>query len=197
MGPPDLAASRSALIVVDVQNDFSDPAGSLFVPGGEAVAARVSSLMAGAERSGVLVVCSKDWHPPRTPHFREFGGKWPRHCVRGTWGAELHPLLPRPAAIVLKGEDEADGYSAFSIRDLRNDAVTATTLHRLLAHSGVEIVTVVGLALDVCVLATALDAVSLGFRTRLIESACAPVELQPGAGRRAVEEMRQAGVAIV
>lgn len=192
----DLLRARSALIVVDVQNDFADPAGALFVPGGDGVAARVAALMDQAERSGTLVVCSQDWHPPRTPHFREFGGPWPQHCVRDSWGAELHPLLPQPAAIVLKGEDQADGYSAFSTRDLRTDTVVATTLRQILAKEGIEAVTVVGLALDVCVRATALDAVALGLSTSLIAGATAAVELTPGAGRQALEELRQAGVVI-
>ncbi|MHB1527225.1 MAG: isochorismatase family protein [Candidatus Dormibacteria bacterium] len=187
----------SALIVVDVQNDFADPVGSLFVPGGDRVATEVAALMRRAAAMDALVVCTQDWHPSVTPHFREFGGVWPRHCVQGTWGAELHPLLPRPVAIVHKGEDQDDGYSGFGVRHLATGEIAPTDLAPLLSHRGVSEVFVVGLALDVCVKATALDAVAAGFQTSLLESATSAVDLKEGDGRRALVELVAAGVTII
>jgi len=188
---------RSALIVVDVQNDFADPRGSLFVAGGERVAQATAALMSMATQMKALVVCTQDWHPSVTPHFLEFGGIWPRHCVADTWGAQLHPLLPAPDAIVRKGEGQDDGYSGFGVRHLDTGELSPTELAPLLSSGGVEEVFVVGLALDVCVKATALDAVRAGLRTSLIAAASSPVELIEGDGRRAQDELLAAGVTIL
>ena len=84
---------RTALVVVDVQNDFADPAGSLTVPGAEEVITAVNEEIEAAAAAGAAIVYTQDWHPPRTPHFVTDGGPWPVHCVRDTWGAELHPAL--------------------------------------------------------------------------------------------------------
>lgn len=188
---------ETALIVVDVQNDFADPAGSLFVPGGDRVAEAVAALMRKAAGMGALVVCTQDWHPPVTSHFRDFGGVWPVHCVAGSWGAQLHPLLPLPTAVVRKGEEQDDGYSGFGVRHLTTGELAPTDLAPLLSGRGVSAVFVAGLALDVCVKATALDAVDAGFRTSLICDATSAVELTPGDGRRALAELASGGVALV
>ena len=84
---------RTALLVVDVQNDFADPNGSLTVPGAGEVITAVNSEIEAAAEAGAAIVYTQDWHPPRTPHFVTDGGPWPVHCVRGTWGADLHPAL--------------------------------------------------------------------------------------------------------
>src|SRR5947209_8017381 len=96
---------RVALIVVDVQNDFADPTGSLSVAGGADVIPVINAEIALARTNGALVVCTQDWHPLHTPHFAKDGGIWPDHCVRDTWGAELHPALdaPEDSPIVRKG----------------------------------------------------------------------------------------------
>ena len=107
----------SALVVVDVQNDFADPGGSLFVRGGEAVVARVNDEVQRAIAGGALVVYTQDWHPPSTPHFAKDGGVWPVHCVADTWGAELHPDLIVAGPSVRKGSNGEDGYSGFTMRD--------------------------------------------------------------------------------
>src|SRR6188472_3985838 len=96
--------ARTALVVVDVQNDFADPAGSLSVPGATAVIGTVNEHIAAATAAGAVVVYTQDWHPPRTPHFVTDGGPWPVHCVQETWGAALHPALDVVAGDpVLKG----------------------------------------------------------------------------------------------
>ena len=188
----------TALVVVDVQNDFADPAGGLSVPGGDAVIPAIDREIEAATAAGALVVATQDWHPPSTPHFQKDGGLWPVHCVADTWGADLHPdlVLPADAPRVRKGANGEDGYSGFTMRDPRTDTERPTELEALLREHAIERVVVVGLATDYCVKATAIDAATLGFATTLLEDAAAPVELEPGDGARAVEAMRQAGVQV-
>ncbi len=187
---------RSALVVVDVQNDFADPTGSLAVRDGADVVPLVNGAVSAATSAGALVVYTQDWHPPHTPHFAPDGGIWPVHCVAGTWGAELHPGLDVQGPRVRKGSNGEDGYSGFTMRDPATGATTPTELEGLLRERGVTRVAVCGLATDYCVRATALDAVRLGFATTLLGDAVRAVDLQSGDGDRAVEEMAGAGVAI-
>jgi len=187
---------RTALVVVDMQNDFADPKGSLSVSGGEAVVAVVDREILMATAAGATVVFTQDWHPEVTPHFAKDGGIWPVHCVADTWGAQLHPDLRMPdrATVVRKGTNGEDGYSGFTMRDPLTDETIPTELEPLLRERGIERVVVVGLATDYCVKATALDARRLGFETALLTDAIAAVDLEPGDGERAVDEMRDAGV---
>ena len=191
-------APHSALIVVDVQNDFADPAGSLSVKDGDAIVPTIDGEIADAMAGGAFVVATQDWHPMVTPHFAKDGGIWPVHCVADTWGAMLHPdlALPFNAPRVRKGTNGEDGYSGFTMRDPTTGETTPTELEALLRDAGVERVTVVGLATDYCVKATALDAVRLGFETTVLTDAIAAVDLAAGDGDRAIDEMRDAGVAI-
>src|SRR5258708_7192054 len=108
----------TALIVVDVQNDFAEPSGSLAVAGGEAIIAPVNREIERAGGAGSLIVATQDWHPEHTPHFAQDGGIWPVHCVKGTWGAELHPALALPDGTprVRKGANGEDGYSGCTMR---------------------------------------------------------------------------------
>jgi nicotinamidase/pyrazinamidase len=188
----------TALIVVDVQNDFADPRGSLSVVGGEAIIPAVNREIAAAGAAGALIVATQDWHPERTPHFVTDGGPWPIHCVGGTWGADLHPdlQLPNDAPRIRKGANGEDGYSGFTMQDPSTGTTTSTELEELLRSAGIESVAVVGLATDHCVKATALDAARLGFRTAVLTSAVAAVNLKPNDGDRALEELRTAGVAL-
>jgi nicotinamidase/pyrazinamidase len=187
---------KTALIVVDVQNDFADPSGNLYVSGGEIVVPRVNVEIMRARAAGALVVYTQDWHPESTPHFEKDGGVWPVHCVKETWGAELHPKLEVSGPVIRKGSNGEDGYSGFTMRDPSTGEETATPLRALLEEKGIEQVVVVGLALDVCVKATALDAAE-DFETSVVVDATAPVELQPGDGQRAIEELRSSGIGVV
>jgi nicotinamidase/pyrazinamidase len=189
---------RVALIVVDVQNDFADPAGGLAVPGGDMIIGAINREIGLARANGSLVVATQDWHPEHTPHFARDGGPWPVHCVAGTWGAELHPALALPADAprVRKGANGEDGYSGFTMRDSHSGQTIATELESLLRDAGVRRVVVVGLATDYCVKATALDAARLGFETSVLPDAIAAVDLEPGDGGRAIAAMRAAGVGI-
>jgi nicotinamidase/pyrazinamidase len=187
---------RTALVVVDVQNDFADPAGSLSVPGAVDVVAAVHDEVAAATAAGATVVYTQDWHPPRTPHFVTDGGPWPVHCVRDTWGAAFHPALVVAGQSVRKGSNGEDGYSGFTMRDPTSGTDTSTGLDELLRAHGVERIAVVGLALDYCVRATALDAIALGYECTVPRRATAPVEVHDGDGDAAAAELAAAGVDI-
>ena len=188
----------SALIVVDAQNDFADPKGSLSVAGARTIIPRINQEIASALADGAKVVATQDWHPPSTPHFAKDGGIWPVHCVADTWGAELHPdlALPGDAPRVRKGVHGEDGYSGFTTRDPLTGETAKTELDGLLRDAGIEHVVVVGLATDYCINATALDAQALGYRTNVLVDACAPVDLTKGDGDRAVAGLEAAGVGI-
>jgi nicotinamidase/pyrazinamidase len=179
---------KRALIVVDVQNDFC-PGGALAVVDGDEVVAPLNKMITEFLERGEPVFKSRDWHPRKTKHFAEYGGTWPVHCVQGTTGAEFHPDLLDDIHIrtISKGLGDEDTYSAFDGTDL------ALQLRRL----GVEEVWVGGLATDYCVKNTVLDALKEGFRVRALQDAMRPVELEPGDGERAIEEMRQAGAQVV
>jgi nicotinamidase/pyrazinamidase len=181
---------RDALIVVDVQNDFC-PGGALGVPGGDAVVPVMNRYLERFGAAGAPVYLSRDWHPAVTRHFKAYGGVWPPHCVQGTRGAEFHPGLAPPAGavVVSKGMDpEQDAYSAFQAEDPSGRPFPA-----VLERQGVRRVYVGGLATDYCVRATALDAARAGLEVVLLTDAIGAVDLEPGDGARALEEMRAAG----
>lgn len=188
--------TATALIVVDVQNDFADPGGGLSVAGGDAILPVLNTEVERAVRDGATVVVTQDWHPAVTPHFAKDGGIWPVHCVGGTWGADLHPALavPADAVRIRKGVGGEDGYSGFSLRDPVSGDTVRTELDARLRERGVTRIVVTGLATDYCVKATALDAVELGYDTLLLTDAIAAVGIEPGDGARAIDEMRDAGV---
>lgn len=189
---------RTALVIVDLQNDFADPAGGLAVHGGANLVPIINAEIEMARAAEATIVFTQDWHPPSTPHFAKDGGAWPVHCVADTWGAELHPALDAAAvaaaARVRKGVNGEDGYSGFTTRDPLSGETAPTALDGLLRDAGIERVIVCGLATDYCVKATALDAARLGFETAILLDAMRPVELTRGDEQRAIDEMNAAGV---
>jgi nicotinamidase/pyrazinamidase len=191
---------KTALIVVDMQNDFADPAGSLSVKGGNQIVAVVNKEIVAAKEAGAMLVYTQDWHPAHTLHFAQDGGIWPVHCVRGTWGAELHPELlwmPFYGSVVKKGAHGEDGYSGFSLADPKTGKKTHTELDKILRQSEIEKLVVCGLATDYCVKATAIDGAELGYATRVLKDAIRAVNLKAGDGAAALAEMRAAGVKVV
>lgn len=183
-----MSVPKQALIVVDVQNDFC-PGGTLAVAHGDEVITPLNKLIDEFLERGAPVYKSRDWHPPTTKHFTAYGGTWPVHCVQNTHGAEFHPALrddPR-ITVLSKGLGDTDCYSAFDETDL------ATQLHK----QNVEEVVVGGLATDYCVKNTVLDALKHGFKVKAVENAMRAVDLQPGDGERAIDEMRAGGADIV
>ncbi|MCK9895482.1 isochorismatase family protein [Frankia sp. AgB32] len=187
---------RVALLVVDVQNDFADPAGSLYVTGGEEVVAGINAEIAAARAAGSPVFYSQDWHPARTPHFVTDGGVWPPHCVADTGGAAFHPDLTVAGEVIRKGVDGADGYSAFSVRDPESGDQRSTLLGQRLAELEVTTLVVVGLAGDHCVRESALEARGLGLTVLLPLELTRFVNLRPGDDQRSVTAMREAGVLV-
>jgi nicotinamidase/pyrazinamidase len=187
----------TALVVVDIQNDFADPAGSLYVGEGEQVVPVVNAEIRAARDAGALVVYTQDWHPEHTPHFAQDGGIWPVHCVHDTWGAAFRPDLDVDGPVVQKGWDGRDGYSAFSVRDPESGETYPTVLEHVLRDRGVESIIVCGLATDYCVVETTRDARSIGFPTTVIADAIRPVDRIRGDGERALQRMRSAGATVV
>lgn len=174
-----------ALLIVDVQNDFVPPDGALAVPDGHEVVEPIDRL----RRSGAfdLVIATRDWHPPDHASFAPHGGPWPEHCVAGTPGAELHPAIQEGPVhhVVDKGtERTGDGYSAFE----------APALRELLREAGIDHVTVTGLAADVCVRHTALDALREGFRVTVPRAAVRGID--PERTAAALRELEEAGAEI-
>ena len=183
-----MTQTKQALLVIDVQNDFC-PGGALAVPHGDEVVEPLNKLIDQFLERGAPVFKSRDWHPPVTKHFAAYGGAWPVHCLQNTKGAEFHPALrddPR-ITVISKGMDDGDIYSAFDDTDL------ATRLHK----QNIEEVVVGGLATDYCVKQTVLDALQNGFKVKAVENAMRAVDLQPGDGDLALDEMRAAGAEII
>jgi nicotinamidase/pyrazinamidase len=192
MSRPPSFREGDGLLIVDPQNDFC-PGGSLAVADGDAVMPILSAWADAAERAGSPIIVSRDWHPPKTTHFKAYGGVWPPHCVMATRGAEFHPdlMLPTGVTVVSKGMGETeDAYSAFQARD---DA--GTPLRTLLEQKGVKHLYVGGLATDYCVKSSALDALTNGFEVTLVPDGMRAVNLQPSDGEQALAEMRAAGAA--
>lgn len=187
--------AATALVVADVQNDFADSDGSLYVPGGEKVIHFINSQIAAAASKGATIAYSQDWHPTSTPHFEKDGGIWPVHCVADSEGAQFHPDLDviDDAVFIKKGVGGEDGYSAFSIRDPVTGEESSTGLAEQL--TGIDAVVVVGLALDYCVKETALDAAEK-YRTTLLADGTRAVNLRTGDGARAVAALVSAGVSV-
>jgi nicotinamidase/pyrazinamidase len=186
--------AATALVVVDVQNDFADPDGGLSVRGGDALVPVINDEITAASEAGATVAFTQDWHPEHTPHFAKDGGIWPDHCITDTWGAAFHPALIVDGLVVRKGTKGEDGYSGFTMREPVSGDTIPTELEGLLRDRGIERVVVCGLATDYCVKATAVDAARLGFATTVLTKAIAAVDLAPGDGEAALDEMVAAGV---
>ncbi|MFC1467440.1 isochorismatase family protein [Verrucomicrobiota bacterium] len=180
---------KQALIVVDIQQDFCE-GGALAVPGAGAVLEPINTLIRWFQSRGYPLFFTRDWHPEDHCSFVDNGGSWPRHCVRFTKGADFHPdlLIPEDAAIVSKADDSGkDCYSAFE----------DTELEVLLKDYAPARVVVVGLATDYCVKNTVIDACKAGFKVVVVEGAMQAVNVNPGDGAAAIEEMECAGADLV
>ena len=185
--------SKTALIVIDVQNDFC-PGGALAVKDGDQVVPPLNRYMAKFKAAGAPIFATRDWHPAKTSHFNTSGGPWPPHCIQGSQGAQFHPSLALPSETVIvsagMGSDE-DGYSGFLGKDERG-----TLLVDLLRQQGVEHLFVGGLATDYCVKHTVLDGLKEGFKVVLLTDSVRGVNLKPDDSARAIEEMLHAGAEI-
>ena len=174
-----------ALLIVDVQNDFL-PGGSLAVPRGDEVVSVLNRYLRAFETQCLPVYATRDWHPQRHCSFRAQGGPWPPHCMAGTHGAEFAAelRLPTTTMVISKATTpDQDAYSGFQGTDL-DQRLHATGIRRLFIG---------GLATDYCVLNTVRDALRLGYEVSLLADAIRPVDIQPGDGLRAEEEMARLG----
>jgi len=190
--PPSFQVG-DGLLLVDPQNDFC-PGGSLAVAEGDAVIPVLNEWATAAQRAGVPIFVSRDWHPPKTTHFKNHGGVWPAHCVMGTRGADFHPDLHLPAGTVVisKGMGETeDAYSAFQARN-----ASKTPLAALLQERQVKHLFVGGLATDYCVKSSVLDGLEHGLGVTLISDGIRAVNLQPTDGEQALAEMRTRGATV-
>lgn len=176
---------KPALLLVDVQNDFF-PGGALATPEGDQIIEPVNRLIDMANERKLPVFATRDWHPEGHCSFEKQGGPWPPHCIRGTEGAAFHPdiRLPDRTAVITKAEtQEKDAYSGFDETDLAER----------LRENEVDTVIVAGLATDVCVKNTVLDALMEDFNTIVVNEAIRGVDAEPGDRDRAVEEMKDRG----
>ena len=180
----------SALILVDIQNDFC-PGGALAVDEGDQIVDVVNRLMPLFD----LVISTQDWHPADHISFKERGGPWPPHCVQGTEGAELHPALNRERISYYfrkASSPEKDAYSEFEGTDDRG-----RTLDEALSSHNIRRVYVAGLATDYCVKATVLDAVKHGYEVYVVTDGVRAVNVAPDDGEKALDEMTRAGAHLV
>jgi len=187
-------AEKSALLIVDVQNDFC-PGGALQIPRGDRVIEPLNRVAACFAAAGWPVLASRDWHPRVTRHFRDSGGSWPPHCLQGSAGAAFHPALrlPEGTLVLSKGTDpELEGYSAFE--GITDDN---RTLAQIVDELGVQRLYLGGLATDYCILFTAREARSRGLEVAVMVDAVAGVDLQPGDVDRALAEMEAEGVGLI
>lgn len=181
---PESLKDGDALLIVDVQNDFC-PGGALPIPDGDRVVPVLNNWIAVAAERGLPIYASRDWHPVRHPSFSDEGGEWPPHCIQDTPGAAFHSRLrlPRETMIVTKGTRfDHDQLSAFD----------ATGLDDRMTKDGVERVWIGGLAQDVCVAASAMEAIRNGYEVTLIPDGSLPVN--PDAASHALDLLRAAGV---
>ena len=181
---------KAALLIVDVQNDFC-PGGSLPVPDGDKVVPVLNRYIERFRKDHLPIIATRDWHPEKTSHFKNYGGVWPPHCIQGTRGADFHPALalPEDVVVVSKGTGpEEDSYSGFQGTDQKG-----VKLAEILGRQGVEQICVGGLATDYCVRHTVLDGLKEGFKVVLLEDAIRGVEIQQGDSERAIAEMIKAG----
>ncbi|QSV45596.1 nicotinamidase [Geobacter benzoatilyticus] len=186
--------TASALLIIDVQNDFC-PGGSLPVREGDRVVPVLNRYIELFREWKLPVFASRDWHPAITSHFRDFGGIWPAHCVQGSEGARFHRdlALPEETIVISKGLDpNRDDYSAFQAATESGMPFPAQ-----LEAMAVRKLYVGGLATDYCVKASVLDGVRHGLEMILLEDAVRGVDLNPGDSAKAIEEMVRAGAVLM
>jgi len=184
------AKLKKALLVVDVQNDFC-PGGALGVPEGDKIVPKINRYIKIFAKNKLPVFFTRDWHPVRTKHFKDFGGVWPVHCIQNSRGAQFHPKLklPKKAILLYKGMDpEIDAYSAFQA-----ESTNGVKLPQLLKIMGIDELYIGGLATDYCVRFSTRDALKVGFKVKILMDAIKGVNLKPKDSENAIKEMVKAG----
>ena len=180
----------SALILVDIQNDFC-PNGALAVTEGDLIVPIVNRLISRFP----LVISTQDWHPANHISFKAQGGPWPPHCVQGTAGAELHADLKTDTIALYfrkASSPDKDDYSEFAGKDEQG-----RSLDEVLKGYGVKKIYVVGLATDYCVLETVLDGLKHGYEVYAVTDAMRAVNVNPDDGEKALYKMVSSGAHLV
>lgn len=181
---------KKALLVVDVQNDFCS-GGALGIPEGDKIIPALNKYVKLFSRKGLPVFASRDWHPKKTKHFKEYGGIWPPHCVQGTKGARFHPKLKlsKDAIMLFKGRDpKKDSYSVFQASDKKD-----VRFIKVLRNMGIKEIYIGGLATDYCVKWTAQDALRHGFKVKVLTDAVKGVDLKAGDSEKAIKRIVKRG----
>jgi nicotinamidase/pyrazinamidase len=185
-----MRTERAVILIVDMQIDFC-PGGSLAVAEGDTIIPLINRYIELFRTGGVPVIASRDWHPPVSDHFSQYGGLWPPHCIQGSAGAGFPPALrlPDDVTVVSKGSDpHRDDYSA-----MQATLASGLSLTEQLKKTGLTHLYLCGLATDYCVKWSALDALQEGFEVTVLMDAVKGVELSPGDSLRALEEIVGAG----
>jgi len=175
---------------VDVQNDFC-PGGALGVPEGHKIVPMINKYVRIFSKNKLPIFATRDWHPVRTRHFKDFGGLWPVHCLQNTRGAAFHPdlKLPKNAILLYKGMDpDEDCYSSFAAQDLSGQPLSS-----LLKRMGIIELYIAGLATDYCVKFTALDALKQKFKVKILLDAIKGVDLKPHDSEQAIKKIVKIG----
>ncbi len=185
-----MSRNKKALIIIDVQRDFC-PGGALAIKDGDSMVPMINRYIEGFSKSNNFIYATRDLHPEKTRHFKEFGGDWPPHCVKGTPGAKFHKglKLTPETIIITKGLDpDEDCYSAFDGFD-----EDGRSLRDSLLEKGVSHIYLAGIATEYCVKATALDGRGFGFFVTILLDGVKPINAKTGDSEVAIREMREAG----
>lgn len=179
----------SALIVVDMQNDFL-PGGKLEVPNSDTIIPIINEYIKIFEKKGLPVVFTRDWHPENHLSFKENGGIWPKHCVQNTEGVQINKdiYIPNNSVIINKAfQSDMEAYSGFQNTDL----------DQKLKEMNVKNLFVCGVATDYCVLNTVLDAIKLNYKVYLLIDAIKGVDVNPNDSEEAIKKMISNGVELL
>ncbi|MCF7873364.1 MAG: nicotinamidase [Candidatus Omnitrophica bacterium] len=177
-----------ALLIIDLQNDFC-PGGKLPVPEGDKIVEPLNNYIQIFQAKDLPIFASRDWHPEKTKHFKQFGGRWPKHCIQNTKGAEFHPELnlPESAVVLSAGMDpESEGYSVFEGRSQNQKRFQG-----LLEEQNIQELYIGGLATEFCVKHTVLEALERGFKVWLLVDAVLGIDSEEA--KKAKEEMTAKG----
>ncbi len=182
--------NKYALVIIDVQNDFI-AGGALAVPEGEKIIPVINQYISVFTKRHLPIIATRDWHPPKTRHFKQYGGLWPPHCIQNTWGAQFHPDLQLPANTIIISAgitEEQQGYSGFEGVDH-----SGKSLEEVLQSMQITRLFACGLATDYCVKMTVVQALKLGFQVDLLTDAIKGINLQPTDSQKAINEMAELG----
>jgi nicotinamidase/pyrazinamidase len=181
---------KKALLIVDVQNDFS-PGGALGVPEGDKIIPPINKYIKIFSQKKIPIFATRDWHPVKTKHFKDFGGIWPVHCIQNTRGAAFHIELKLPKGVILlyKGMDpKKDSYSSFHAED-----ISGMKFLNILKRLGIREIYIGGLATDYCIKYSAKDALKNGFKVNVLIDAIKGVNLKPKDSENAIKEIVKMG----